>query len=469
MIDRALETITRNAKQQARLIDDLLDVSAILGGKLRLDIRPVDLGLVLTAAVDSVRPAADAKKIELRTRLAPPAGPMRGDPERLQQVFWNLLSNAMKFTRPGGRVDLILEFAGARAVVRVSDTGIGIPPDLLPVVFERFRQADSSMTRSQGGLGLGLAIVKQLVEMHGGRVEVASPGEGRGATLTVTLGSGALQLPARKLESVVPSSFARCDDIHILLVDDDEDGRKLAQILLEQCGAHVTTAGSGLEGLAAMQSTPPDILISDLAMPGMDGYAFIRRVRALPELRHIPAIALTAHARADVRVKALQAGFDTFVAKPIDPTELLTVVVTATRRRHPGAPPRTSRRPRLLALILRVQGVDLRAQPIAADRLQRSASTSARRAAIRADGDHVKVEPHLCMGCGACATVCPSGAMTYAYPVGARPRAGAVQVLVCARTRMPAGAMPALLLHAEDGRASNRPASRDAAAACRRA
>src|SRR6185436_3982623 len=160
MVDRALETITRNAKQQARLIDDLLDVSAILGGKLRLDIRPVDLGSVLITAVDSVRPAADAKKIELRTHLAPPAAPMRGDPERLQQVFWNLLSNAVKFTNPGGRVDLILEFVGARAVIRVSDTGIGIPPDLLPVVFERFRQADSSMTRSQGGLGLGLAIVK---------------------------------------------------------------------------------------------------------------------------------------------------------------------------------------------------------------------------------------------------------------------------------------------------------------------
>ena len=334
MIDRALETITRNAKQQARLIDDLLDVSAILGGKLRLDIRPVDLGSVLTAAVDSVRPAADAKKIELRTRLAPPAAPMRGDPERLQQVFWNLLSNAVKFTNPGGRVDLILEFVGARAVVRVSDTGIGITPDLLPVVFERFRQADSSMTRSHGGLGLGLAIVKQLVEMHGGHVEVASPGDGRGATLTVTLESGALQLPAHKLESVVPSRASRdATTSASSWSTTTRTGRKLAQILLEQCGAHVTTAGSGPEGLAAMQRTPPDILISDLAMPGMDGYAFIRRVRALPELRHIPAIALTAHARADVRVKALQAGFDTFVAKPIDPTELLTVVVTAARRR----------------------------------------------------------------------------------------------------------------------------------------
>ena len=259
MIDRALETITRNAKQQARLIDDLLDVSAILGGKLGLDIRPVDLGSVLTAAVDSVRPAADAKKIELLTRLAPPAGPMRGDPERLQQVFWNLLSNAIKFTSPGGRVDMVLEFVGARAVVRVSDTGIGIPPDLLPMIFERFRQADSSMTRSHGGLGLGLAIVKQLVEMHGGHVEAASPGEGRGATLTVTLELGSLEQPARKLESVVLSSFGRCDDIGVLLVDDDEDGRKLVQILLEQCGAHVTTAASGPEGLAAMQRTPPDI------------------------------------------------------------------------------------------------------------------------------------------------------------------------------------------------------------------
>lgn len=337
MIDRAVDTITRNAKQQARLIEDLLDVSAILSGKLRLDIRPVDLEALLTAALDSVRPSAEAKGIQLGTRFTPAAAPLRGDPERLQQVFWNLLSNAVKFTGTGGRVDVTLELAADRAVVRVSDTGIGIRPDVLPVIFERFRQADSSITRTHGGLGLGLAIAKQLVEMHGGRVEAASPGEGRGTTVTVTLRSDAIQGPVLEPGEIVPTDLGRCDEIHVLLVDDDEDGRKLVQILLEQCGARVTTAGSALEALAAMKRAAPDILISDLAMPGMDGHALIRHMRTLPALRRIPAIALTAHARGDVRVRALQAGFDTYVAKPLDPAELVTVVITLTRRRLGGA------------------------------------------------------------------------------------------------------------------------------------
>ncbi len=337
MIDRAVETITRNAKQQSRLIEDLLDVSAILGGKLRLDIRPVDLEALLTAALDSIRPAADAKGIQLGTRFAPPAGPMRGDPERLQQIFWNLLSNAVKFTPTGGRVELTLEFAADRAVVRVSDTGIGIRPDVLPLIFERFRQADSSITRTHGGLGLGLAIAKQLAELHGGRVEAASPGEGRGTTMTVTLRSAAIQEPALEPGEIMPEDLDRCDGIHVLLVDDDQDGRKLVQILLERCGARVTTAGSALEALATMKREAPDILISDLAMPSLDGYALIRQVRKLPAVRRMPAIALTAHARGEVRVKALQAGFDTYVAKPLDPAELLTVVVTLTRRRSGGA------------------------------------------------------------------------------------------------------------------------------------
>jgi CheY-like chemotaxis protein/anti-sigma regulatory factor (Ser/Thr protein kinase) len=262
---------------------------------------------------------------------------LRGDPERLQQVFWNLLSNAVKFTGTGGRVDVTLELAADRAVVRVSDTGIGIRPDVLPVIFERFRQADSSITRTHGGLGLGLAIAKQLVEMHGGRVEAASPGEGRGTTVTVTLRSDAIQGPVLEPGEIVPTDLGRCDEIHVLLVDDDEDGRKLVQILLEQCGARVTTAASALEALAAMKREAPDILISDLAMPGMDGHALIRQMRTLPALRGIPAIALTAHARGDVRVRALQAGFDMYVAKPLDPAELVTVVITLTRRRLGGA------------------------------------------------------------------------------------------------------------------------------------
>jgi CheY-like chemotaxis protein/anti-sigma regulatory factor (Ser/Thr protein kinase) len=262
---------------------------------------------------------------------------MRGDPGRLQQVFWNLLSNAVKFTGAGGRVDVTLEFTADRAVVRVTDTGIGIRPDVLPVIFERFRQADSSITRTHGGLGLGMAIAKQLVEMHGGRVEAASAGEGRGTMMTVTLRSGELQGPALASGDIVPTDLGRCDGIHVLLVDDDEDGRKLVRILLERCGARVTTAGSAQEALAAMSRKAPDILISDLAMPGTDGYAFIQQVRKKPALRRLPAIALTAHARGEVRIRALQAGFDTYVAKPLDPAELLTVVITLTRHR-PGAP-----------------------------------------------------------------------------------------------------------------------------------
>jgi PAS domain S-box-containing protein len=336
VIDRAIETITRNAKQQARLIDDLLDMSAILGNKLRLEIRPVNLSAVLTAAMDTVRPAADAKRIELGARFAPPSDLLRGDPGRLQQVFWNLLSNAVKFTPAGGRIDVTLDFVGDRAVIRVSDTGIGIRADLLPVVFDRFRQADSSITRAHGGLGLGLAIAKQIVEMHGGTVEAASPGEGLGTTMSVTLRSGeSAELRSDRTE-IVPSDLGRCDGLRVLLVDDDEDGRKLVQVLLEQCGARVATAGSAREALDALAREVPDILVSDLAMPGMDGYALIREARKLPEARRMPAVALSAHARGEVRVRALQAGFDTYVAKPLDPAELLTVVITLTRRQSVG-------------------------------------------------------------------------------------------------------------------------------------
>jgi PAS domain S-box-containing protein len=335
-VDRALETITRNAKQQARLIEDLLDLSSILRGKVRLDRRPLDLVSVVTEALATVRPAADAKEVEIRARFDPSVRAVSGDPERLQQIFWNLLSNAVKFTPQRGRVELALEGVDSRVVVRISDTGIGIRPDLLPLIFERFRQADSSITRAHGGLGLGLAIVKQLVDLHGGTVEAASPGEGHGATFTVTLP----MVPAGPLqaESAPPTlpDAGRCDGLQVLLVDDDADGRRLVELFLEKCGARITAVDSAAEGLAALKKAKPDILISDLAMPGMDGYEFIRRVRAMPGMARMPAVALTAHARAEVRIKAFQAGYDTYVAKPVDLVELIAVV---TRLARPGSPP----------------------------------------------------------------------------------------------------------------------------------
>jgi PAS domain S-box-containing protein len=335
-VDRALETITRNAKQQARLIEDLLDLSSILRGKVRLDRRPVDLVSVVTEALATIRTAAEAKEVDIRTRFDPSVGAVSGDPERLQQVFWNLLSNAVKFTPQRGIVDLGVETAASRVVVRISDTGIGIRPDLLPVIFERFRQADSSITRTHGGLGLGLAIVKQLVDLHGGTVEAASRGEGHGATFTVTLPMAPASPPRAHAPMATLRDAGRCDGVHALLVDDDADGRKLVELFLEQSGASVTAVDSAAEGLAALRQGRPDILISDLAMPEMDGYEFIRRVRDMPGMGRVPAVALTAHASADVRIRSFQAGYDTYVAKPVDLVELIAVV---TRLARPGRTP----------------------------------------------------------------------------------------------------------------------------------
>jgi PAS domain S-box-containing protein len=332
-VDRALETIARNAKQQARLIEDLLDLSRILGGKLRLDFQQVDLVAVLSAVLETLRLEANTKGVAIRTHFDPLVGTVSGDPERLQQIFRNLLGNAIKFTGHQGRVDLTLEQVQSRAVVTVSDTGIGIRPDMLPVIFERFRQADSSITRAHGGLGLGLAIVKQLTELHDGTVVAASPGEGYGATFTVTLPITSGRPPLAAPRELRHPDAARCEGIAVLLVDDDIDGRSVVRILLEQSGARVTAVGSASDGLSAFQKFRPDILISDLAMPGMDGYEFIRQVRTLSYGRRVPAIALTAHASADMRIKAFQAGFDMYVAKPVEPAELMMVVAALTRSR----------------------------------------------------------------------------------------------------------------------------------------
>jgi PAS domain S-box-containing protein len=332
IVDRALETIMRSARQQAQLVEDLLDLSSIISGRFRLNPRPVDLVAVLTAALESVRPAVHAKRIRIETQFDPSVGAVAGDPGRLEQVFWNLLSNAVKFTPSGGTIRVQLEAEPSRATVTVSDTGIGIAPGVLPVIFERFRQGDSSITRAHGGLGLGLAIVRQLVELHGGTVEAASPGEGRGSTFKVSLPILAVRAFERAGGGPRPEALPRCDGIRVLVVDDDPDGRELIALLLRDAGAGVTVAASATEALRALGSARPDVLISDLAMPEIDGYELIRRVRSSAGGAGIGALALTAHASAEARATAFMAGFDTYVSKPVDPGELVAAVVRLGRR-----------------------------------------------------------------------------------------------------------------------------------------
>ena len=260
------------------------------------------------------------------TRFDATTSPVRGDPERLQQVFWNLLTNAVKFSPRHGRVDILVERVRSQVMVRITDTGIGIRADVLPVIFERFRQADSSVTRAHGGLGLGLAIVRELVEMHGGHVAAASPGEGQGSTFTVTLPVAPLwQRPGRG-HGGRAIAMTRCDGIRALVVDDEPDGRELLSVALTQCGGQVTAVESAVEALRMIAQDPPDVLVSDIAMPTMDGYELIRRVRALPGGHGIPAVALTAHANADARIEALRAGYDIYLTKPVDAAELSAVV-----------------------------------------------------------------------------------------------------------------------------------------------
>ena len=335
MVNRALDTIARNAKQQARLVEDLLDLSSILGGRLRLNIQSVDLVAVVSAALESIRPSAADKDLDVHTEFDLSIGPVLGDPERLQQVFWNLLTNAVKFSPRQGRVDVRIERMRSQALVKVADTGIGIRADMLPVIFERFRQGDSSVTRAHGGLGLGLAIVRQLVDMHGGTVEASSSGEGQGSTFTVALRLMPLRgmpAPGRSIPTV---AMTRCDGIHTLLVDDEADGRELLALYLGQCGSRVTAVESASDALAVIERERPDVLVSDIAMPSMDGYELIRRVRALPGGHGVPAVALTAHANAAARVEALRAGYDIYLTKPVDAAELSAVVSRLGRRPKP--------------------------------------------------------------------------------------------------------------------------------------
>ncbi|MHC5613088.1 MAG: hybrid sensor histidine kinase/response regulator [Nostoc sp.] len=339
---RALETIERNTKSLTQLIEDILDVSRIIRGTLHLNIHQVKLVPLVEAAIYTVRPAAQAKEISIKCQFNPEVGVIMGDAKRLQQVVWNLLSNAVKFTPKGGRVDVQLQGIESYMQIRVSDTGGGIAAEFLSHVFERFRQADSSSTRSHGGLGLGLAIVRHLVELHGGTVSAESPGIGQGATFIVNLPMKAIYLEANTAEQL--SSFVhvqeaknylpKLDGLRVLIVDDEAEARHLLTTILREYGTQVIAAASACEALLALQQFHPHVLVSDISMPQEDGYTLIRKVRALPtdEGGRIPAVALTAYTRAEDRTQALLAGFQLYVPKPVNPGELAAVIANLTGR-----------------------------------------------------------------------------------------------------------------------------------------
>jgi PAS domain S-box-containing protein len=340
---KALETIERNARTQAQLIEDLLDVSRIITGKLRIDVQPVDPNFFIEAAVEAVRPAAEAKGVRLQRIMDTGVVTVSGDPVRLQQVVWNLLSNAIKFTPKGGRVQVRLERVNSHIEIGVIDTGSGIAPEFLPYVFDRFRQADQRTSRQHGGLGLGLAIVRHLVELHGGSVRAESPGKGQGSTFTVLLpvapvyqsiGPEKRVHPAARDTLPVYGCPDRLDGLKVLVVDDEPDTRELLKAGLGQCGAKVTAAGSATEALEAIVAAVPDLLISDIGMPGEDGYELIRRIRELPAESggKVPAIALTAYARVEDRMQALRAGYQMHVPKPVEMAELVAVAASLIQR-----------------------------------------------------------------------------------------------------------------------------------------
>jgi len=344
----ALAAIERGARSQAQLIDDLLDVSRIVAGRLRLDVRPTDLGPVVGAAVETVRPAAEAKQIKLTTVIDPRAGLVAGDGSRLQQVVWNLVSNAIKFTPRGGRVQVRVERVSSHVELTVTDNGAGIAPDVLPRVFERFWQAQDGTNRRQGGLGLGLAIVRHLVELHGGSVSVHSDGQGHGSVFRVTLPVMLTTADASSASRRHPvahdgdrsADLAALSGTDVLVVDDEPDTVESVRALLAACGASVRTATSVREALSALDgSTLPAVIVSDIGMPEEDGYELVRRLRERPPERGgtIPAVAVTAYARVEDRVKALAAGFQMHVAKPLDPSELVAVVASLSGRSVDGA------------------------------------------------------------------------------------------------------------------------------------
>ena len=343
--ERAVETIYRNAKSQSQLVSDLLDVSRIISGKLRLDVRTVDLLSIVNAAIDSIRPAADAKGIRMQMLLDPAAGPISGDADRLQQIVWNLLTNAVKFTPRAGRIQIKVQRIDSHVEIVVSDSGVGISKEFLPYVFDRFRQADASTTRIHGGLGLGLSIVRQLVDLHGGNVSVESEGEGKGATFTVMLPFVGVISEEKEVESVHPTQsdeiisfegLPSLEGLKVLVVDDEIDTGELIGEVLKECGSEVIVSRSAAEALVALEEHKPDILISDLGMPDEDGYSLIEKIRALPSERggDIPAAALTAYARAEDRMRVLRSGFQFHLPKPVDSAELVTVVASLAGRAY---------------------------------------------------------------------------------------------------------------------------------------
>jgi signal transduction histidine kinase len=339
---QALKTIDRNVRAQTRIIDDLLDMSRIVSGKIHLEVQPLHLHDVIQAALDAVRQSAEAKKLRLHTLLDSNIGLVRGDPNRLQQVLWNLLSNAVKFTPTGGRVSIVLERVNSHVEIVVEDTGIGIRAEFLPFVFDRFRQADATLTRRHGGLGLGLSIVKTLVEMHGGSVRVKSPGENQGSTFIVALPVSHVRTEepraeAQEMAGVDPLDsieLPRLDGVRVLIVDDEADGRALIARILEGRGAQPTCAESAAQALEYFARGRFDVLLSDIGMPDMDGYELIRRIRAdtpSSDRDRLAAVAVTAYARAEDRQRSLLAGYQMHLAKPVEARELVAGIASLLR------------------------------------------------------------------------------------------------------------------------------------------
>ncbi|HYR42599.1 MAG TPA: PAS domain S-box protein [Terriglobia bacterium] len=337
-IEHALEVIDRNVRSQAQLIEDLLDISRITMGKLRLDVRPVQPANVINAAVDSLRFAAEARNIRIQTVLDSHAGPVSGDFERLQQVAWNLVSNAIKFTPKGGRVQIVLERVNSHIEIRISDNGRGIKPEFLPFIFDRFTQAEASTTRLHAGIGMGLAISKAIIELHGGSITAFSEGEGKGSTFAINIPVMPVSTRPAPVERIHPKAWTEISvqcppeisGLKILVVDDDPDTCDMIRAVLEQCGSVVTTVTDANTALETFLSWKPTVLISDIGLPEVDGYELMRRIRDEERARgtKTPAIALTAFARIEDRVKALAAGYQMHVAKPVEPGELLTIVAS---------------------------------------------------------------------------------------------------------------------------------------------
>src|SRR5947207_2854309 len=332
---RAIDAILRNATAQVQLVEDLLDVSRIITGKMRLDVQWLDLKSVIESALDAVQPAASAKGLKIETVLDPNAGPVVGAADRLRQVVWNLLMNAIKFTPRDGRVQVHLRKLKSHVEIVVSDSGEGIQPEILPFIFDRFRQGDSTTTRPHGGLGLGLALVRHLVDLHGGRVRAASEGPGRGATFVVELPVAILGPEAgTTLETSAAMGALPLQNVRVLLVDDDADGLDLTTVMLTNSGAQVKTAVSVAAALDILESWPADVLVSDIEMPGEDGYELLRRIRAKERggRTRLPALALTAYGRPEDRRRTLAAGYNLHLAKPIDPSELVLAVANLVGR-----------------------------------------------------------------------------------------------------------------------------------------